>query len=298
MRGQVTFEQKNHNLPAMIDVQHLSYTYAKNTEPTVRDVNFAVEKGEIFGFLGPSGSGKSTTQKVLYKLLPRFEGEIAIHGKNLKEWGKEFYHHIGVSFELPNHYLKLTALENLRFFSTFYKKAPPSFESLLDMVGLKNEADKRVAEYSKGMKMRLNFIRSFMHDPEILFLDEPTAGLDPVNAKVIKDIILDLKARGKTIFITTHNMFDADHLCNRIALIIKGQIKAIDRPESLKIKYGQKKVQVQIEGQKARREFPLDHLGRNKDFLDLLANNDIKTIHSREASLEEVFIKITGESLT
>lgn len=178
MKWQVTFEQKNHNLPAMIDVQHLSYTYAKNTEPTVRDINFAVEKGEIFGFLGPSGSGKSTTQKVLYKLLPRFEGEIAIHGKNLKEWGKEFYHHIGVSFELPNHHLKLTALENLRFFSTFYKKAPLSFESLLDMVGLKNEADKRVAEYSKGMKMRLNFIRSFMHDPEILFLDEPTAGLD------------------------------------------------------------------------------------------------------------------------
>ncbi|MGB3589527.1 MAG: ABC transporter ATP-binding protein [Tunicatimonas sp.] len=263
----------------------------------MKGISFAIEAGEIFGFLGPSGSGKSTTQKILYKLLDGYDGQVQIQGRNLSEWSKDFYQRIGVSFELPNHYLKLTALENLQFFANFYEKKPADFYKLLDKVGLREDADKPVSDFSKGMKMRLNFIRSFMHDPDILFLDEPTSGLDPVNGKIIKDIILDLRAQGKTIFITTHSMYDADVLCDRIALIIDGEIKALDRPATLKLQHGKRKVRVEAQENGTAFEYSLDTLGQNEEFLAILRENNIKTIHSEEATLEDVFIKLTGQRL-
>ncbi len=281
----------------MITVNDLRYTYPKNQDPTLRGISFAIESGEIFGFLGPSGSGKSTTQKILYKLLDGYNGQVQIQNKDLLSWGKDFYQRIGVSFELPNHYLKLTALENLQFFANFYERKPTDFYELLDKVGLKEDANKPVSDFSKGMKMRLNFIRSFLHDPDILFLDEPTSGLDPVNGKIIKDIILDLKAQGKTIFITTHSMYDADALCDRIALIIDGEIKALDRPATLKLQHGKRKVRVEAQNNGAAYEYALDTLGQNEDFLAILRENNIRTIHSEEATLEDVFIKLTGQSL-
>ncbi|MEM9675851.1 MAG: ABC transporter ATP-binding protein [Bacteroidota bacterium] len=281
----------------MITVNDLRYTYPKNQDPTLRGISFAIESGEIFGFLGPSGSGKSTTQKILYKLLDGYNGQVQIQNKDLLSWGKDFYQRIGVSFELPNHYLKLTALENLQFFANFYERKPADFYELLDKVGLKEDANKPVSDFSKGMKMRLNFIRSFLHDPDILFLDEPTSGLDPVNGKIIKDIILDLKAQGKTIFITTHSMYDADALCDRIALIIDGEIKALDRPATLKLQHGKRKVRVEAQDNGRAYEYALDTLGQNEDFLAILSENNIRTIHSEEATLEDVFIKLTGQSL-
>lgn len=282
----------------MINVEQLQYQYPASHKPTLKGISFSINRGDIFGFLGPSGSGKSTTQKILYKLVKGYQGHVWINGKELSAWGKEFYEFIGVGFELPNHYLKLTALENLQFFSSFYRKKGQNLLELLAMVGLEQDADKRVGDFSKGMKMRLNFVRSLMHDPEVLFLDEPTSGLDPVNAKMIKDIILDLKAKGKTIFVTTHSMYDADYLCDQIALIINGEIKAMDRPDVLKLRYGQRKVKVQVDGEKSTQVFELDHLGSNAQFLTILKENRIKTIHSEEATLEDVFIKITGESLS
>ena len=281
----------------MIDVHQLQYTYPKAGAPTLKGISFSIAAGEIFGFLGPSGSGKSTTQKILYKLLNGYQGNVRINGKELSQWDTNFYRVIGVGFELPNHYQKLTALENLRFFSSFYDRHYGDLRDLLALVGLEDEADKRVSNFSKGMKMRLNFIRSFMHDPDILFLDEPTSGLDPVNARVIKDLILKLKAEGKTIFITTHSMTDADTLCDRVALIIDGEIKAMDTPDVLKLRYGQRKVRVVVEGGHYPEEFSLQQLGKNQDFLTLLRDHEVKTIHSEEASLEDVFIQVTGESL-
>ena len=280
----------------MIDVNQLQYTYPKATTPTLRGLSFRIEAGEIFGFLGPSGSGKSTTQKILYKLLGGYKGAVRIGGRELAQWDKDFYRRVGVGFELPNHYLKLTARENLRFFASFYDRHYAPLPELLALVGLEVDADKRVGDFSKGMKMRLNFIRSFMHDPDILFLDEPTSGLDPVNARVLKDLILRLKAEGKTIFITTHSMADADALCDRVALIIDGEIKAMDAPATLKLRYGQRKVRVQVEGH-PHSEFSLDRLGQNQQFLALLRDHEVETIHSEEATLEDVFIQVTGERL-
>ena len=280
----------------MIHVNQLAYQYPDTHTLTLKSLSFDIAAGEIFGFLGPSGSGKSTTQKILYKLLQGYRGQVQINGKELSHWDKSFYHHIGVGFELPNHYLKLTARENLRFFSSFYDRQYGSISELLALVGLEPDADKRVSDFSKGMKMRLNFIRSFMHDPAILFLDEPASGLDPVNARMIKNIILKLKDEGKTIFVTTHSMHDADALCDRVALVMDGEIRALDTPNALKLRYGQRKVRVEVEGSSTH-EFSLDQLGHNEEFLSVLRTYQVKTIHSEEATLEDVFIRVTGESL-
>lgn len=280
----------------MIQVKNLNYQYPNTSNLAIKGINFSIEKGEVFGFLGPSGSGKSTTQKILFKLLTGYDGTAQIDGKEVSIWGKDLYEKIGVGFELPNHYLKLTALENLTFFKSFYNRTQNPME-LLDMVGLKKDANKKVGEFSKGMKMRLNFVRSFLHDPEILFLDEPTSGLDPVNSKVVKDIIVDLKAKGKTIFITTHQMYDAEKLCDRVAFIVDGEIKVMDSPENLKIKHSSRSVEVLFRNSTDKEIYQLDGLGQNKFFLEKLQSNEIETIHSKEASLDDIFIQVTGKTL-
>ncbi len=282
----------------MLQVKHLSFQYPGSAGDTLQHLSFAIAKGEIFGFLGPSGSGKSTTQKILYKLLTGYRGDILFEDKPLQQWGREFYERIGVSFELPNHYIKLTATENLRFFGSFYKKPIDKISYWLERLDLAQDADKFVSDYSKGMKMRLNFVRALLHDPDVLFLDEPTSGLDPINANKIKQIIRELRAQGKTIFITTHNMFDADQLCDRVALLHQGTIKALDTPANLKLQHGEKSVRITTNGWVEQEQiFPMENLGQNPDFRALLDANQIATIHSQEATLEEVFIKVTGEQL-
>jgi len=286
----------------MIKVKNLTYSYPENEKPSVKGINFEISKGEIFGFLGPSGAGKSTTQKILYRLLSPFNGDISVLSKNLKSWGSEYYNHIGVCFELPNHYLKLTASENLAFFSSFYNAKTRAPMELLEMVELDGDADRKVEYYSKGMKMRLNFIRALIHNPEILFFYEPTSGMDPVNARIIKNIILDLKSKGKTIFITTHNMYDADELCDRVAFIIDGEIKTIDTPKLLKLQGGKRKLKIEyldrVTDGIAEAEFDLDGLGANESFLDIIKTKKIQSIHSEEATLEDIFIKVTGRTLS
>lgn len=281
----------------MLKVQNLSFRYPGNEEDTLNDISFSIEKGKVFGFLGPSGSGKSTTQKIVYKLLSGYRGEIVFDEKPLQNWDLEFYRKIGVCFELPNHYTRLSGSENLNFFASFYQKKI-DIDHWLDRVGLNQDANKLVSGYSKGMKVRLNFVRSILHDPEVLFLDEPTSGLDPVNAGIIKQIIKEQKENGKTIFLTTHNMFDADQLCDEVALLYDGKIQALDRPANLKLKYGEKIVVVtEVGSPTGPKTFALDSLGKNTEFQELLSNNRIETIHSKEATLEEVFVKITGQQL-
>ena len=280
----------------MIQVNDLRFTYPGSATPAIRGIGFSSEKGEIFGFLGLSGSGKSTTQKILFKLLNPYQGSALIEGREVREWGKDLYLKIGVGFELPNHYLKLTALENLEFFRAFYPVSTDPME-LLAMVGLEKDARRKVADFSKGMKMRLNFVRALLHDPDILFFDEPTSGLDPVNARVLKDMILQLKARGKTIFITTHQMHDAEELCDRVAFIVEGQIMAMDTPQSLKVKHSQRSVELRLKGDRQLHRFSLDQLGQNREFLELINASEVETIHSREAGLDEIFIELTGKNL-
>ena len=281
----------------MIQVENLNFTYPNNDQPTLKGLDFEIDKGEVFGFLGPSGAGKSTAQKVLYKILGGYEGTVKITGKNLSEWGKAYFEKIGVGFELPNHYLKLTGKENLELFASFYPGgAQKELTVLFEMVDLEDAMNQPVEAYSKGMKMRLNFIRAIQHDPDILFFDEPTSGLDPVNAHKIKQHILDLKDQGKTIFVTTHSMETADHICDRVAFIVDGKIQTTDTPQNLKSDYGKEAVKVELVSGKVS-EFPLTDLGENSDFLSFLNQGQVKRIHTMEATLEEVFIEVTGQSL-
>lgn len=281
----------------MIKVENLSYTYPGAGVEILHALNFQINEGEIFGFLGPSGAGKSTTQKVLYKILNDFSGDISVKGKSLTSWGAEYFENIGVGFELPNHYLKLTAKENMDLFASFYKKDRLlKMNDLFEMVGLEDSINKKVEAYSKGMKMRLNFIRAIMHDPEILFFDEPTAGLDPVNARKIRKHIVDLRNKGKTVFITTHNMNTADELCDRVSFIVDGSIQITEAPEKLKQQYGKNAVKVELKnGQTA--EFELENLGTNPQFLDFIKKGELQRINTQEATLEEVFIQVTGKAL-
>ena len=282
----------------LLTVEQLSFRYPRSSNDALHELSFSIAEGEIFGFLGPSGAGKSTTQKILYKLLQGYRGEVTFAGKTLGNWGRDFYEQIGVSFELPNHYLKLTAEENLRFFAAFYRKKSAEPLEFLRKVGLEEDARKPVAAFSKGMKMRLNFARCLLHDPEMYFLDEPTTGLDPINAGRIKELIRELQQRGKTIFLTTHNMFDADQLCDRVALIHQGALCALDSPARLKLAHGQKRVLLTLEDSKGSdHSFPLEGLGTNEEFLELIRRRPLRTIHSQEATLEEVFIKLTGSQL-
>jgi fluoroquinolone transport system ATP-binding protein len=281
----------------MIKVSNLCYAYPKSKIPVLKNLNFEIDKGEIFGFLGPSGAGKSTTQKVLYKILHDYTGTITVKEKSLKNWNKEYFEKIGVGFELPNHYLKLTAKENLELFASFY---PPEnlqyLEELFAAVGLENDINKRVEAYSKGMKMRLNYIRAIMHDPDILFLDEPTAGLDPVNAQKIKRHIEKLRSEGKTIFVTTHDMTTADEICDRVSFIVDGELRVTEKPSVLKNRHGKHTVKVELRSQKTA-EFPIADLGNNPRFLEFIREDEILRINTQEATLEEVFIKVTGAKL-
>ena len=285
----------------MIRVQGLTFTYPTATEPAIRGMDFTVGRGEIFGFLGPSGAGKSTTQKVLIGLLRGHGGEVSVWGKDPRAWGPDYYERIGVSFELPNHYQKLTGLENLRFFASLYEGDTVDPMKLLDAVGLADDANTRVGKYSKGMQMRLTFARSLINDPELLFLDEPTSGMDPVNARNVRRMILDLKARGRTVFLTTHDMTTANELCDRVAFVVDGKIAAMDTPAELKIARGQRAVRVEYRGENGRldtAEFPLDGLADDPAFHAVLRNHHVETLHSREASLEDVFVEVTGRRLT
>lgn len=280
----------------MFQVKDLQFKYPKNKENTIKGVSFEIKDGEIFGLLGPSGVGKSTTQKILIKLLENYVGEIKFKGKDLKSYGKEFYQEVGVGFEMPVHFSKLTANENLNFFKKLYKQNANTDE-LLQRVGLYEDRDKQVSDYSKGMKARLNFVRAMLNKPNILILDEPTNGLDPRNARIIKDMIKEFQQQGGTVILTTHLMNDVDELCNRVAFMADGQIVEIDSPKNLKLKHGQRSVEVEYEENSTnvmKQNFDLDSLNKSEEFMDIVKSKKIITIHSKETTLDDIFIKVTG----
>ncbi|WP_439620907.1 ABC transporter ATP-binding protein [Hyphomonas sp.] len=286
----------------IIDVRNLVYKYPRTDTPAVKGVSFSIGRGEIFGLLGPSGAGKSTIQKVLTHQFRKLGGgDVTVLGKRIENWGPAYYEKIGVGFELPNHFLRLTGLENLRFFASLYASPTRDPVELLDIVGLGNAANTRVSDYSKGMMMRLNFVRALLHDPELLFFDEPTSGLDPVNARIVKQIIRDLQSAGKTIVLTTHNMLDVEELCGRCGFMIRGEMATLDTVSNLKAKFGERSLSVSyFDAARAIRTelFPLDGLALNDGFQSIIKSREINTIHSQEATLDQVFVKVTGVDLS
>lgn len=281
----------------VIEAKELVYNYGDLV--AVDHISFSVSKGEVLGFLGPNGAGKSTTIKVLTGQFTPKGGQALVLGKDMAKNREELQGKIGVCFEEKNLYEKMSGAENLVFFAKLFgiRKFDPY--PLLKKVGLEKREKDKVGGYSKGMKQRLMMARSIVNSPQILFLDEPTDGLDPVSAEAIRRIILEEREKGATVFLTTHEMMEADKLSDRVAFINEGKIVSTDTPENLKQKYGKRelKVRVREKGKVVEKDFPLDEKKASKDIAKIFADEDVVTVHTAEATLEEIFIEITGRRL-
>ncbi len=282
--------------PAIV-AENLTYRYGDLT--AVDHIGFQVEEGEIFGFLGPNGAGKTTTVKILTGQIRPAEGRAQVLGMDIARQTKQVQRHIGVAFETTNLYEQLNAVENLQLFARLYGVEVDVMD-LLEKVGLAGREKERVANYSKGMKQRLMVARAMIHSPRVLFLDEPTDGLDPVSSRTIHALIQEAAANGTAVFLTTHDMVEADKLSNRVAFINQGQIVALDKPAVLKQRYGKRALRVELEtpdGQVQVHEVPLDGTDGLRELEALAQQGRILTVHSEEATLEDIFIQITGRGL-
>jgi ABC-2 type transport system ATP-binding protein len=319
------------NMDAIV-VDNIKYNYGDIQ--AVKGITFKVTEGEIFGFLGPNGAGKSTTIKMLTGQLNPKNGQITVLGLDMGSatpaacTARPFSHvkdvfsnpcffsklfqginrntgkvqeQIGICFERTNLYENMTAIENLKLFANLFGMKTFDADELLTRVGLKGREKDRVSSYSKGMKQRLMVARALVNKPKILFLDEPTEGLDPASADNIRHIILEERERGATVFLTTHDMMEADKLSDRVAFINDGEIVALDTPHNLKQQYGKRVIQAQIKtgsGELENREIIMDNENTADDLQTLFDQERVVTIHSEEASLEDIFILITGRGLT
>jgi fluoroquinolone transport system ATP-binding protein len=283
----------------VIEVDELRMRYRGTTTHAVDGISFAVGEGEIFGFLGPNGAGKSTTQRILTGLLRGHQGRADVLRRPVSRWGPDYYEHIGVGFELPAHFSRLTARENLAAFAALYTGPVEKPDMLLDLVDLAEAADRAVGEFSKGMQMRLNLARALVNRPRVLFLDEPTSGMDPVHATLVRDLIRRQPEEGRTVFLTTHDMATAEQLCDRVAFMVDGRIAAVDTPRNFRLAHGQQRVVVEYRDVEVLRckEFPLSGIGDDPAFATLLREYRVETIHTREATLDDVFVAVTGGGL-
>jgi ABC-2 type transport system ATP-binding protein len=281
-----------------IIAEELSYWYGELV--AVDHISFSVAEGEILGFLGPNGAGKTTTIKMLTGLLRPKAGKAVLLGMDVAKNVEKVQGEIGVCFEDTNLYEQMSAIENLRLFARLFGIRRFDANDLLRRVGLAGRERDRVESYSKGMKQRLMVARSIVNRPRVLFLDEPTVGLDPTSAESIRDIILEERERGATVFLTTHDMMEADKLSDRVAFMNQGKIVALDTPHNLKQQYGKRSLMAKVStdsGELEDREIILDTPETPNAIRELFAQERVVTVHSEEASLEDIFIKITGRRL-
>ncbi len=302
-----------------IEVDNLTKLFDDFT--AVDHLDFEVKNGEIFGFLGPNGAGKTTTARMLTGIIKPSSGKVRIMGLDIRQDPIKAKQIMGVVPELSNAYTELTAWNNLQFMAELYgvpgKDARQRAEELLGKFDLYERKDHKVRTFSKGMKQKLILAMSLMNDPEILFLDEPTSGLDVISARLIKDMVLELNKEGKTIFLTTHYMEEANQLCSRVAIINHGKIAAIDAPEKLKMRIGGLEwvevsfdmpvdasdfsdlsgvIDVRMSGDKLR--LYTNEPGRTiYQLVDYSRSNDLEIVmlNTLTPTLEDVFIKLTEE---
>lgn len=282
-----------------IVADQLSYRYGEQL--AVDAISFDVAEGEILGFLGPNGAGKSTTVKVLTGQLRPQTGRATLLGLDIARQTKQVQAQIGICFETSNMYQDLSARDNLILFARLFGVRDFDADALLTRVGLGGRGREPVGSYSKGMRQRLMVARALVNRPRILFLDEPTDGLDPVSSETIRAIIEAERQRGATVFLTTHDMYEADKLSDRVAFINKGKIVALDTPYALKQQYGKRALKAEVLGADGRvesREIALDTPETAAAVQTLFANERVVTVHSEEATLEDIFIEITGRGLT
>ncbi len=281
-----------------IIAEELTYRYGELV--AVDHISFNVAEGEILGFLGPNGAGKTTTVKMLTGLLKPKGGKAVLLGMDVAKNVDKVQGEIGVCFEETNHYEQMSALENLKLFARLFGIHPFDGYAVLKRVGLAGREKDRVEGYSKGMKQRLMVARSLVNRPRVLFLDEPTAGLDPTSSEAIRNIIIEERKRGATVFLTTHDMLEADKLSDRVAFMNQGKIVALDTPHNLKQQYGKRALKVKVSTEKGGledREVILDTPETSNAIQQLFSQEKVVTVHSEEATLEDIFIGITGRGL-
>ena len=285
------------NGPA-IEVEDISYAYGKLE--AVKGISFDVSPGEILGFLGPNGAGKSTTIKMLTGQLTPKSGTARILGMDVLRNSQEVQSRIGVCFEEKNLYLDMSARENLQFFARLFGIRKPDADGLLRKVGLADRGKDRVESFSKGMRQRLMMARALVNRPDVLFLDEPTAGLDPLSSRAVQAIIREEAERGAAVLLTTHDMNEADELSDRVAFINEGRLYALDTPENLKLKYGRRAVRVRSCSSEGVREeeVALDTEDAGERLKAAVSAEGLMTIHTEEATLESIFVQMTGRGLT
>ena len=280
-----------------IEVRELRYAYGANE--AVRGIDFEVAPGEILGFLGPNGAGKSTTIKMLTGLLRPASGTARVLGHDVAGQRAEVQARIGVCFEEKNLYVDMSARANLRFHARLFGIRDLDADALLRRVGLADRVGDRVESYSKGMRQRLMMARALVNRPDVLFLDEPTDGLDPVSSKAIRGLIRDEATRGAAVLLTTHDMAEADELSDRVAFINEGRLHALDTPENLKLEHGRRAVRVRRRGDDGVQELEvdLDDPSAGERLKEAVAAEGLLTIHTEEATLENIFVQMTGRGL-
>lgn len=281
----------------MIEARELRRSF--KTKEAVAGISFTARQGEIFGLLGPNGAGKTTTIRLLTGQIDPSSGSAIVAGCDVVRERARLKQCIGVVFEEQNLYERLPAYNNLAFSCWLYGLPNSRIDEVLEMVRLRDRAKDRVSTYSNGMKQRLMIARALLHRPPMLFLDEPSRGLDPISAREVRRAVQQLCQEGMTILLTTHLMEEADQLCSRVAFIVNGQLVANDTPRNLKIAHGKREILVTLkeeQGEQSMRELTLhiDDAADQTQLAQWMAQGRVLAVHSREATLEEVFIEVAG----
>lgn len=278
-----------------IEVDKLSRTF--DGLMAVNNISFSVEAGEIFGFLGHNGAGKTTTIRMLSGQLSPTSGSGRVAGCDVITQQRRLKPLIGVVSEHQNLYERMSARENLEFAARLYGQDNRRIDEVLEQVSLSERAGDNVRTFSNGMKQRLVIARALLHRPQIVFLDEPTRGLDPIVGREIRSLIAEMARQGVTIFLTTHYMEEADQLCSRLAFMSEGRLLALDTPNNLKAAWGKNCVNVTLDDGQTH-SIALDDEDAGSKLQQLLRDGHVRSMHSAEATLEDVFIHLAGRELT
>lgn len=258
----------------------------------LRDLSFSVGRGEVFGFLGPSGAGKTTTIKLLTRQLVKDEGSIELFGRPIEQATAADYDRIGILSDTSALYERMTVERNLQFYARIRGVDPSCIPGLLERMGLADDRKTLVKNCSKGMRQRACLMAALVHAPELLFLDEPTSGLDPAARAEVHRMLLELKAAGTTVFLTTHDMAEAEGLCDRVGILDGGHLVACDTPQALRLRFARNRVVVQTRTRGVV-ETTKDAEGV-RVLTDLMSAGECLSIHSDEPNLEDVFLELTG----
>lgn len=277
-----------------IEVDGICKSFGK--KEVLRGITLNVKEGEIFGLLGPSGAGKTTFLNLLTGQITADAGKSFIFGKDTTKYNAEMYNKIGMLMDNCGLYSRLSCFQNLKIMSIIYGVSDLDIMEVLDKVDLLENKDTVVSKMSKGMQQRLAFAKAILNKPKILFLDEPTTGLDPVTTGYIHDMIEKLSNDGTTIVLTTHNMDEATRLCNNVGLLCEGKIVEYGNPQQLCYKYREADLFIVVTWADEIIEIQNNDVGRKK-MADLLIRNEVKSIHTLETTLQTIFVKLTGKEL-